>query len=99
MKYSDSDLYTLHREEARLFREYVHANTEEARYPARIAEKRDAWITLHRKLRAALPADELRRILRSDIPENALKAREAAKEAARKEARFDPRIPTRRRFT
>jgi hypothetical protein len=60
---TDDDLYRLYREEQRLYREYIHANTEDARHPKAIDEKRDAWIALHRKLREVLPPDELRRIL------------------------------------
>jgi len=60
---TDDDLYRLYREEQRLYREYIHANTEDARHPKAINEKRDAWIALHRKLREVLDPDELRRIL------------------------------------
>jgi hypothetical protein len=64
---TDEDLYLLLREEMRLYREYVHASTEEARYPARIEKKRKAWIALHGKLQQALPMAERRRILQERV--------------------------------
>jgi hypothetical protein len=64
---TDDDLYRLYREEQRLYREYIHANTEDQRHPKAIAEKRDAWIALHRKLREVLPPDRLRELLRPEV--------------------------------
>jgi hypothetical protein len=78
---TDEDLYRLYREEQRLYREYVEASSEEARYPQRVAKKRDAWITLHRKLRDVLDPDTLRRILQSAIPTEHYEARMAARKA------------------
>jgi hypothetical protein len=60
---TDDDLYLLHREELRLYGAYVHAKTEEARYPQRVARKRDEWIRFATALAKRFPTEEVRRVL------------------------------------
>ena len=78
---TDADLYALYREEQRLYREYVEALSEEARWPHKVARKREAWESLYRKLRVVLPSKKLREILQSEVVARSYEERLAAKKA------------------
>lgn len=73
-RYNDPDLWLLHQEEARLWQVYVNARGD-ARRPAAAREARKAWEGLYRKVRAVLPPDELRRLIRDHVETSGRRAR------------------------
>jgi len=82
---TDADLYALYREEQRLYRAYVESLSEESRWPAKVARKRDDWESLYRKLRVVLPSKKLRELLQSEVVARSYEDRLAASKKRRQQ--------------
>lgn len=64
---TDEDLYLLLDEEMRLYYTYTQAMSEEARYPKRVAKKRQAWVDLYQKLRPVVSPEKRRELLQRRV--------------------------------